>query len=46
MNVPENDRKSWHDSLPFPKHWLSYVGLKVIVLAVAVLLVLRFSGRL
>jgi hypothetical protein len=46
VNAPQKDRKSWHDSLPFPKHWLSYVVLKVIVLASAVFLVLRLSGWL
>lgn len=42
MSAP--DRKPWHDSLPFPKHWLAYVALKIIVLAAAVLLVLRWNG--
>jgi hypothetical protein len=46
VNATENDGKSWRDSLPFPKHWLSYVVLKIIVLAVAAFLVLRFSGLL
>jgi hypothetical protein len=42
----ENNGKSWRDSLPFPKHWLSYVVLKIIVLAIAAFLVFRFSGLL
>jgi hypothetical protein len=44
MNTPE--KKSWHDSLPFPKHWLGYTLIKAIVLAVAVYIVLRWSGLL
>ncbi|MFO1123293.1 MAG: hypothetical protein U1F47_13380 [Hyphomicrobiales bacterium] len=45
MTTPD-DKKSWHDSLPFPKHWLAYVALKIIVLALAVWLVLRWNGLL
>ena len=37
-------KKSWHDNLPFPRHWLSYVVLKYAVLIAAVLLVLHFLG--
>ena len=37
-------KKSWHDDLPFPKHWLAYLALKIIVLALAIYLVLRFNG--
>ncbi len=46
MNATENDKKSWQDSLPFPKHWLAYVVLKIIVLVMAAFLVLRLSGLL
>ena len=46
MNAPENDKKSWHEDLPFPKHWLGYVVLKILVAVVAVLLVLHFSELL
>jgi hypothetical protein len=45
MTTPD-DKKSWHDSLPFPKHWLTYVALKIIVLALAVWLVLHWNGLL
>jgi hypothetical protein len=45
MTLPD-DKKSWHDSLPFPKHWLAYVALKIIVLALAVWLVLHWNGLL
>lgn len=39
-------KKSWHDDLPFPKHWLAYFALKIIVLALAIYVVLRLSGAL
>ncbi len=42
--MSEPDKKSWLDSLPFPKHWLGYIVLKVIVLALAVYIALRFKG--
>jgi hypothetical protein len=43
---PPDKKKSWHDSVPFPRHWLAYVVLKIAVLVVAVLLVLRIGGVL
>jgi hypothetical protein len=39
-------KKSWLDDLPFPKHWLAYLALKIIVLALTAYLVLRLSGAL
>ncbi|WP_395688306.1 hypothetical protein [Aestuariivirga sp.] len=42
MTAPE--KKSWRDSLPFPKHWLAYMVLKITVLLAALYLVLRLSG--
>ena len=36
--------KPWHDSLPFPKRWLAYIALKLIVLALAVYLALHLKG--
>jgi hypothetical protein len=45
VNTPEGPRKkSWHDSLPFPRHWLAYVILKLAVVALAIFLVLRYLG--
>jgi hypothetical protein len=41
-----DEKKSWRDSLPFPRHWLAYVAIKVAVLAVALYLVLKLSGLL
>lgn len=40
------NKKSWHDSLPFPKHWLGYVAIKIIVLALVVYVALRYKGLL
>jgi hypothetical protein len=39
-------KRSWHDSLPFPRHWLAYVILKLVVIALAIYLVLRFMGTI
>ena len=39
-------KKSWLDDLPFPRHWLGYIALKIIVLALAIYVVLRFNGLL
>ena len=39
-------KRSWHDSLPFPRHWLGYIVLKLAVLVLAAILVLRFTGKL
>jgi len=39
-----SDKKPWHDSLPFPKHWLVYITLKFIVLALAIYLALHWKG--
>jgi hypothetical protein len=46
-SMPElRKKKSWHDSLPFPRHWLAYIVLKLAVLVLAAVLVLRFKGKL
>jgi hypothetical protein len=42
MSAPE--KKSWHDNLPFPKHWLAYIAIKIVVLALAVYLALHWKG--
>lgn len=42
--MTEPDKKSWHDMLPFPKHWLGYIAIKVIVLALVVYVALRYKG--
>ncbi len=43
MNTPQ-DKTSWHDSLPFPKRWLGYIALKIIVLALVVYVALHYKG--
>ena len=44
MSAPQ--KKSWHDSLPFPKRWLASVAIKIVVLALAIWLALRWNGLL
>ena len=44
MSAPQ--KKSWHDSLPFPKRWLAYLAIKIVVLALAIWLALRWNGLL
>jgi len=46
MTPPDDGRKSWHDNLPFPKHWLGYIALKIIVLALGIYVLLRWKGLL
>ena len=43
MSEPQ---KSWHDDLPFPKRWIAYIAIKIVVLAVAILLVLSWNDLL
>lgn len=40
--TPDPNKKSWHDHVPFPRHWLAYVILKIAVLALAIYFLLRF----
>ena len=42
MSAP--GKKAWHDSLPFPKHWLLYIALKLVVLGLAIYLALHWKG--
>ena len=44
MTTPPNQKKAWHDNLPFPKHWLLYIVLKLVILALAVYLALHWKG--
>jgi len=44
MTQPDDREKSWRDSLPFPAHWLWYIAAKIIVLALAVMIGLRWKG--
>jgi len=45
MTTPGN-KKHWTNSLPFPKHWLNYIAIKFIVLALGIYVVLRWKGVL
>ena len=40
------DNKLANGGLPFPKRWLFYIALKIIVLALAVYLALHWQGLL
>ena len=44
--MTEPTKKSWHDSLPFPKKWLGYIVMKLIVLALVLYVALRYQGFL
>ncbi|MFT3986054.1 hypothetical protein [Aestuariivirga sp.] len=39
-------KEVWRDKLPFPKRWLWYIALKLIVIALAVYLILHWKGLL
>lgn len=39
-------QRDWKKSLPFPARWRGYVAIKFIVLAIAVLVVLKLYGVL
>jgi hypothetical protein len=36
--------EDWKKSLPFPAHWLSYLGFKILILVVASAIALHFMG--
>jgi len=44
--MSDEPKKSWHDSLPFPRHWLGYVAIKLIVIALVIYVALRWQGLL
>lgn len=46
MPTPQEppQEKSWHDNLPFPKRWLYYIAVKIIVLAVVLYTALKWQG--
>ncbi|MGB5212083.1 MAG: hypothetical protein WBN88_00360 [Anderseniella sp.] len=45
MTMPD-DKKSWTDTLPFPRRWLGYIAIKLLVVALGVYLALRWKGVL
>ena len=44
--MTEPEKKSWKDYLPFPAHWLGYIAVKVIVLALVVYVALKYKELL
>ncbi len=45
MTPPPDDReKDWRNSLPFPAHWLAYIALKLLVLALVAYFALNYYG--
>lgn len=39
-----NDNSDWRKSLPFPRRWLVYIAIKLILIVVAVFVTLRIYG--
>ena len=48
MTQPPADgpEKDWRASLPFPAHWLGYIAIKLVVLALVTLFALHYYGLL
>ncbi|MBX9761155.1 MAG: hypothetical protein K2Y29_20425 [Beijerinckiaceae bacterium] len=44
MNAARNDESGWFRTLPFPRRWLWYIAIKVVVLALALYVTLKFYG--
>ncbi len=42
--MAEPDPKPWWQGLPFQRHWRTYVALKLLVLALALLIALGLFG--
>ena len=42
--MPDQQPKSWHDNLPFPKRWIAYIAVKIAVLAIALIAALKWQG--
>ena len=40
----DDKQPEWKTSLPFPRRWIVYISIKLILLAIAVLIALRFFG--
>ncbi len=36
--------RAWHDNLPFPKHWLAYIAIKIVVILLALYFALHWKG--
>lgn len=46
MNDDEHRKHSWHDDVPYPRRWLLYVTVKLIVVLLAVIVTLHLFGAL
>jgi hypothetical protein len=44
--MAEDKEKDWRASLPFPAHWLGYIAIKLVVLALVTLFALHYYGLL
>lgn len=42
--MTEPNKTAWHDNLPFPKRWLYYIAVKIIVLAIVLFTALKWQG--
>ena len=43
MASPPNHRKPWIENLPFPRHWLAYLILKIAVIVAAIAIVVYLT---
>ena len=43
MASPPKPRKSWTENLPFPRHWLAYLILKIAVIVAAIAIVVYLT---
>jgi len=46
MTSSRNDRRSWTRNLPFPRHWLAYLILKIAVILAAIIIVLYLTWHI
>jgi hypothetical protein len=46
MTPPDNKPKDWRAALPFPAHWLAYIAIKLVVLALVAFIALKYYGLL
>ena len=42
----DEKRKTWREDLPFPRHRLAYMTIKVVLMALAAWIVLKLAGVL
>ncbi len=42
----DNKPEHWQQTLPFPRRWIAYIAIKMVVLVAVVLLVLKWQGLL